>query len=158
MGRAGLRTSGRQHKGSELLMKTGDSHTRVVILGSTGSIGRSTLNVVEHDGGKRLRTWGLSAHTSGTSLIEQARRFRPRFVTVTDRDSVELVRRELRGLDVEVLEGLDGVVRMVQDPATDRVLSAIVARRAWREPGRRSRLAKRWPWPTRKPWSSPDPR
>ena len=107
-------------------MKTGDSHTRVVILGSTGSIGRSTLNVVAHDGGKRLRTWGLSAHTSGTSLIEQARRFRPRFVTVTDRDSVELVRRELRGLDVEVLEGLEGVVRMVQDPATDRVLSAIV--------------------------------
>ena len=107
-------------------MKTGDSHTRVVILGSTGSIGRSTLNVVEHDGGKRLRTWGLSAHTSGTSLIEQARTFRPRFVTVTDRDSVELVRRELRGLDVEVLEGLEGVVRMVQDPATDRVLSAIV--------------------------------
>ena len=107
-------------------MKTGDSHTRVVILGSTGSIGRSTLNVVEHDGGKRLRTWGLSAHTSGKSLIEQARRFRPRFVTVTDHHSVELVRRELRGLDVELLEGLDGVVRMVQDPATDRVLSAIV--------------------------------
>ena len=107
-------------------MKTGDSHTRVVILGSTGSIGRSALNVVEHDGGKRLRTWGLSAHTSGTSLIEQARRFRPRFVTVTDRDTVELVRRELRGLDVEVLEGIEGVVRMVQDPATDRVLSAIV--------------------------------
>ena len=108
------------------MMKTGDSHTRVVILGSTGSIGRSTLNVVEHDDGKRLRTWGLSGHRGSDCLIEQARTYRPRFVTVTDPDSVEPVRRELRGLDVEVLEGLDGVVRMVQDPATDRVLSAIV--------------------------------
>src|SRR5512135_3003377 len=100
-------------------MKIGDSLTRVVILGSTGSIGRNTLNVVEHDGGKRLRTWGLSAHTSGTALIEQARTFRPRFVTVTDLDSVEPVRRKLCGLDIEVLQGLEGVIRMVQDPATD---------------------------------------
>jgi len=107
-------------------MKTGDSLTRVVILGSTGSIGRSTLSVIEHDGGKRLRAWGLSAHTSGTSLVEQARAFRPRFVTVTDPELTELVRRALRGSDVEVLEGLEGIVRMVQDPATDRVLSAIV--------------------------------
>ncbi len=107
-------------------MKTGDALTRVVILGSTGSIGRSTLNVIEHDCGKRLRTWGLSAHTSGSALIEQARTFRPRFVTVTDPESAEPVQRALRGLDVEVLQGLEGVVRMVQDPATDRVLSAIV--------------------------------
>jgi 1-deoxy-D-xylulose-5-phosphate reductoisomerase len=107
-------------------MKTGDSLTRVVILGSTGSIGRSTLSVIEHDGGKRLRAWGLSAHTNGTSLVEQARAFRPRFVTVTDPELTELVRRELRGSDVEVLKGLEGIVRMVQDPATDRVLSAIV--------------------------------
>ncbi len=107
-------------------MKNGDSLTRVVILGSTGSIGRSTLSVIEHDGGKRLRTWGLSAHTSGPALIEQARVCRPRFVTLTDPDAAGQVRSELRGMDVEVLAGLEGLVRMVQDPATDRVVSAIV--------------------------------
>src|SRR4029077_2729637 len=52
--------------------------------------------------------------------------FHPRFVTVTDRDAGERVRRELNHLDIEVLAGTDGIIRMVQDPATDRVLSAIV--------------------------------
>ena len=107
-------------------MQPGESLTRVVILGSTGSIGRSCLSVIDHDGGRRLKTWGLSGHRSGSVLVEQARTFRPRFVTVTDPDSADLVRSELAGCDLEVLVGPDGVVRMVQDPATDRVLSAIV--------------------------------
>jgi 1-deoxy-D-xylulose-5-phosphate reductoisomerase len=107
-------------------MKPADSPTRVVILGSTGSIGRSALSVIEHDAGRRLRTWGLSAHTSGSALVEQARAARPRFVTVTDPESADRVRTALAGLDLEVLVGREGVIRMVQDPATDRVLSAIV--------------------------------
>jgi 1-deoxy-D-xylulose-5-phosphate reductoisomerase len=113
-------------KEPEILMKPSDSLTRVVILGSTGSIGRSSLSVIEHDRRKRLRAWGLSGHRSGAFLVEQARTFRPRFVTVTDRASGDLVRDGLEHLDVEVLEGIDGIIRMVQDPATDRVLSAIV--------------------------------
>ena len=108
-------------------MKPGDSLTRVVILGSTGSIGRSSLSVIEHDGGNRLRAWGLSGHRSGPALVEQARAFRPRFV---DRDRPRLgatwFAASLPDLDVEVLAGTDGIIRMVQDPATDRVLSAIV--------------------------------
>jgi 1-deoxy-D-xylulose-5-phosphate reductoisomerase len=107
-------------------MKAGDSLTRVVILGATGSIGRSTLSVIEHDGGARLRAHGLGAHSSWRALAEQARRFRPRFVVVSEADSVRLLQAELSGLDVEVLVGRAGLVRMVQDPATDRVLSAIV--------------------------------
>jgi 1-deoxy-D-xylulose-5-phosphate reductoisomerase len=107
-------------------MKAGDSITRVVILGATGSIGRSTLNVIEHDQGTRLKAWGLSAHTNWRTLVDQARSFRPRFVVVTETDSARLLQRELDGLDVEVLAGREGLIRMVQDPATDRVLSAIV--------------------------------
>ncbi|MGC8640280.1 MAG: 1-deoxy-D-xylulose-5-phosphate reductoisomerase [Isosphaeraceae bacterium] len=107
-------------------MQPGDSPTRVVILGSTGSIGKSALNVMQHDGGRRLAAWGLSGHRSGSVLVEQARSFRPRFVAVTDPDCAKLVRGELAGCDLEVLTGTEGIVRMVQDPATDRVLSAIV--------------------------------
>ena len=98
----------------------------VVLLGSTGSIGRSTLSVIAHDQGTRLRAYGLSAHCSVERLVEQARTFAPRFVAVTDPDALAPVQKSLRGTDVEVLGGLDGVVRMVQDPATDRVLTAIV--------------------------------
>jgi 1-deoxy-D-xylulose-5-phosphate reductoisomerase len=107
-------------------MEPGVTPTRVVVLGSTGSIGRSTLSVIEHDAAGRLRAWGLSAHKSWGGLIEQARATRPRFVTVTDPEGYERLRVELRVADVEVLAGRDGIIRMVQDPSTDRVLSAIV--------------------------------
>lgn len=103
-----------------------ENPTRVVVLGSTGSIGKSTLNVIEHDATRRLRAWGLSAHTSWAGLVEQARAFRPRFVTVGDLKGYEALRDDLRDADVEVLAGRDGIIRMVQDPSTDRVLSAIV--------------------------------
>src|SRR3954454_10520820 len=103
-----------------------DPLTRVVILGSTGSIGRSALSVIDHDGGARLRAWGLSGHARWRDLAAQAVAHRPRFVTLTDPELARVMERELRGTGVEVLAGLDGLVRMVQDPATDRVLSAIV--------------------------------
>jgi 1-deoxy-D-xylulose-5-phosphate reductoisomerase len=107
-------------------MERSDSLTRVVILGSTGSIGRSALSVIEHDGGARLKAWGLSAHARWKAMADQAQSHRPRFVALADPERVSLVESELRGTGVQVLAGLDGIIRMVQDPETDRVLSAIV--------------------------------
>ena len=100
--------------------------TNVVILGSTGSIGRSALSVLNHNGQTRLRALGLSAHASCEGILDQARALRPRFLTMTDPDAAAKVRSEARGLDVEVLSGQDGIIRMVQDERTDRVLNAIV--------------------------------
>jgi 1-deoxy-D-xylulose-5-phosphate reductoisomerase len=59
-------------------------------------------------------------------LVAQAVEHLPRFVSVTDPGLAGLVERELRGTGVQVLAGEDGLIRMVQDPETDRVLSAIV--------------------------------
>ena len=98
----------------------------IVILGSTGSVGRSGLSVIEHDAGQRLRTWGLSAHSQARLLVEQARATRPRYVAVTSAAAVAEVSEGLRGLGTEVLKGREGVAQMVTDPATDRVLTAIV--------------------------------
>jgi 1-deoxy-D-xylulose-5-phosphate reductoisomerase len=106
-------------------MPTGEQQN-VVILGSTGSVGRSALDVVEHDGGARLRAFGLSAHSQIGLLVEQAMVFRPRFISLTDPAAASEVRGQLRGSGVEVLSGRDGVARMVTDPSTDRVLTAIV--------------------------------
>ena len=99
---------------------------QIVILGSTGSVGRSGLDVIDHDGGQRLRAYGLSAHSQGELLVEQAKAARPRFVTVTSDEALEEVTAGVRGSGIEVLSGRDGVIRMVTDPATDRVLTAIV--------------------------------
>src|SRR5947209_19937916 len=106
-------------------MPTGEQQN-VVILGSTGSVGRSALDVVEHDGGARLRAFGLSAHSQIGLLVEQAQVFRPRFISLTDPAAASEVRGQLRGSGVEVLSGPEGVARMVADPSTDRVLTAIV--------------------------------
>ena len=107
-------------------MPSGVAFTSVVILGSTGSIGQSALSVIAHDGGARLRARGLSAHSNREVLVEQARTFRPRFITLTDPEAAASVDGQLRGIGVEMLSGTDGLVRMVQDPETDRVLNAIV--------------------------------
>ncbi len=106
-------------------MPPGDQQN-VVILGSTGSVGRSALSVVEHDSGARLRAFGLSAHSNWGQLIEQAFAFRPRYVTATDPSALAEMEGPLRGSGVELLTGRDGIARMVTDPSTDRVLTAIV--------------------------------
>ncbi len=103
-----------------------DAGQNVVILGSTGSVGRSALSVVEHDGGVRLRAFGLSAHSSVERLIAQAHEFRPRYVAVTDPAAAAGVDGQLRGSGAELLTGPDGVEAMARDPRTDRVLTAIV--------------------------------
>ncbi len=107
-------------------MERGDSLTHVVILGSTGSIGRSALAVIEHDAGARLKVWGLSAHSRWTELAEQARRHRPRHVVLSDAGQCGELASALSGTGIEVHSGLDGIERMVRDRETDRVLVAIV--------------------------------
>jgi 1-deoxy-D-xylulose-5-phosphate reductoisomerase len=107
-------------------MPQGQSQQNIVVLGSTGSVGRSALSVIQHDGGVRLKAWGLSAHVRCDDLIDQARAFRPRYIALTNPAAFDRVNGQLRGTGIEVLSGLDGLVRMVQDAETDRVLTAIV--------------------------------
>jgi 1-deoxy-D-xylulose-5-phosphate reductoisomerase len=100
----------------------------VVILGSTGSIGRSALDVIRHDGGQCLAACGLVAHTSASRLVEQAVEHRPRFVALCGPDahfSPAQIDR-LASADVQELCGPDAVDRLVRDDQTDMVLSAVV--------------------------------
>src|SRR4051812_45728762 len=101
-------------------------HTNVVVLGSTGSVGRSALGVIAHEGGARLKARGLGANTSVDVLVEQALEFRPRYITLADPSAAAAVDGQLQGSGIEVLSGPDGLARMASDPETDRVLSAIV--------------------------------
>jgi 1-deoxy-D-xylulose-5-phosphate reductoisomerase len=100
------------------------SPRRVVVLGSTGSIGTATLEVISHLP-DRLSAIGLSAHRNTEVLLRQIARHRPRWVVLTDADS----RRAIDGNSLagtEVLIGEDGIRRMVTDADTDIVVSAIV--------------------------------
>ncbi len=59
-------------------------------------------------------------------IVEQARSARPRYLALTDPGASAEVKDQLRGSGVEVLSGPEGLIRMVQDPDADRVVSAIV--------------------------------
>jgi 1-deoxy-D-xylulose-5-phosphate reductoisomerase len=94
------------------------------VLGSTGSVGTSCLDVIAALP-DRLRAVGLSAHSSCAALCEQARRFRPRWVAVTDPEAAR--RLDPAQLDgARLLTGAEGIATMVGDPEVDVVVAAIV--------------------------------
>jgi 1-deoxy-D-xylulose-5-phosphate reductoisomerase len=98
---------------------------RVVVLGSTGSIGTNCLDVIGRLG-DRLEVLGLSAHANRELLLEQAVRHRPRWVTVTDPDSVREFDAGRLPDGTCLLSGADGIATMVTDPDVDMVVAAIV--------------------------------
>lgn len=101
------------------------SRKRVVVLGSTGSIGVSSLKVIEALP-DRLEAIGLSAHSRWKELIEQAFRHRPKYVAVTDPAASREVLSQAVPPGTLVLAGEDAINAMVSDPDVDIVLTAIV--------------------------------
>ncbi len=97
---------------------------RIAVLGSTGSIGTSTLDVIAHCS-DRLELVGLSAHSNLELLAEQVARYRPRLVVLTDPETQGLASSLPPG-PCKVLVGDKGVREMVSDPEVDTVVVAIV--------------------------------
>jgi 1-deoxy-D-xylulose-5-phosphate reductoisomerase len=100
----------------------------IAILGSTGSIGRSTLSIVESHP-DRFRVFTLAAGRNLDLAFEQARRWRPRLLSVAEESGAhQLAERLARaGIDaVEVLHGSAGAVRVATHSEVDFVVSAIV--------------------------------
>src|SRR5438105_2868910 len=106
-------------------VKSEPAPRRVVVLGSTGSIGISCLDVLDHLP-DRLCALGLSAHSSWETLFEQAHRLRPRWVAVTDPDAARTLDRSRLDGACHLLTGPDSVATLVTDPDVDIVVSAIV--------------------------------
>lgn len=98
---------------------------RIVVLGSTGSVGLSTLEVVDQFP-ERLEVIGLSAHSNWKTAFEQASRYAPRWVAITDPLAAKQVDLKSLPKSTELLTGPEAVVRMVTDPDTDIVVAAIV--------------------------------
>jgi 1-deoxy-D-xylulose-5-phosphate reductoisomerase len=98
---------------------------RVAILGSTGSIGSNALDVIEHLG-EPYRAVALSAHRQAGKLLEQARRFRPAAVAVTDESPDASLVQELRATGAEVYVGPEGMEQLVARPDVDVVLASVV--------------------------------
>jgi len=101
---------------------------RIAILGSTGSIGRSTLSVVESFP-DRFQVVSLAAGNNLDAVFEQACRWRPCVVSVANEGYADVLRKKLKesGADnIEVVSGPEGTVRVATLPEADFVVSAIV--------------------------------
>jgi len=98
---------------------------KIVVLGSTGSIGTSTLDVAAASDG-RLQVIGLSANRSCQQLLEQARRVRPRWVAVTDGDSGRRFDWSELPEETQLLLGPEGIERMAAEDEVDVVVASIV--------------------------------
>ena len=97
----------------------------LVILGSTGSIGRSTLDVVAgHPGKFRLRA--LAAHSNVSMLRDQYKRFRPEYLCLADLSAGERLASELKDEPVRVVVGEDELVNLATLPEVDLVVNAVV--------------------------------
>ncbi len=99
----------------------------LTVLGSTGSIGQNTLDVVARHP-ERYRVFALTAARQVDVLFEQCRRFMPRYAVMTDPASAALLRERVRvaGLAVEVLEGAKALCDVSEASEVDAVMAAIV--------------------------------
>ncbi len=95
----------------------------LVILGSTGSIGKNTLEVIEQFP-QEFRVVGLSAHSNIELLEAQIKKHKPKFVAVTDEKSYQTLKNKITG--TQLLFGIEGLKEMVSEPEINMVINGLV--------------------------------
>lgn len=98
---------------------------QIAILGSTGSIGRQTLEVIEAHS-DLYEVYALTANRSWELLVEQARKFLPDSVVIADESLYGNVKEALAGLPVKVYAGADAMAQIVESSVIDIVVTALV--------------------------------
>lgn len=98
---------------------------RISLLGSTGSIGKNTLEIVS-EFKDRFEIGYLACGKNHVELIQQAKKFKPTAVAIYDKGRYKIVKEELVGIGVEVLAGQEGVNELATRPDIDIVVNAIV--------------------------------
>src|SRR6476661_8714056 len=101
---------------------------RIAILGSTGSIGRSTLNVIENNP-ERFQLLTMAAGSNTEAALNDARRWKPKVLSLASEQDAEKVRKQLNTegpSDIEIVHGQAGTVRVATHKEVDFVVSAIV--------------------------------
>ena len=96
---------------------------RISLLGSTGSIGRQTLDVIDACG---MEVAAITANSSVDVLEEQARRYGPELAVLMDEKAAADLKVRLADTSVKVLAGMDGLMEAAALPSADTVLTAVV--------------------------------
>ena len=98
---------------------------KIALLGSTGSIGTQTLDVVRHYPND-FQVTALAASSNITRLEEQIREFKPKMAVVFNEAKALELKHNIRDLEVEVLSGMDGLLAAAKEESADIVLTAVV--------------------------------
>lgn len=96
----------------------------ISILGSTGSIGTQTLEVVRDL--KNINVIGLTANTNIDLIEKQIDEFNPKVVAIMDEDKAKELTERVKGKDVEILSGLNGLVKVATLDEIDTVVTSVV--------------------------------
>ena len=99
----------------------------ITVLGSTGSIGVSTLDVIQRHP-EQYQVFALTAHSRMEELFQQVQQFNPRYAVMCDEQRAQTLRNRLQlvGSDTEVLIGPDALVNVAEHADVDYVMAAIV--------------------------------
>ena len=97
---------------------------KIGILGSTGSIGTQTLEIVRTN--KDIEVTALAAGSNIRLLEQQIREFRPALAAVWDPDRAAQLRENVRDLDVKIFSGMDGLLEAASEPASEILVTAVV--------------------------------
>jgi 1-deoxy-D-xylulose-5-phosphate reductoisomerase len=103
----------------------GKNIKNIAILGSTGSIGTQTLEVIR--GNENLfKVFLLTAHANADLLIAQALQFNPAYAVICDHTKYQYVKDALAGTGVQVLAGIEAIIELVTHRDIDTVVTAMV--------------------------------
>lgn len=95
----------------------------VSILGSTGSVGRQTLDIVEH---LQIPVAALTAGNNVERMAQQCRKFRPALAVMATQAAAEALRKELSDMPIEIAWGEEGLIKAATMPQADCIITAIV--------------------------------
>ena len=98
---------------------------RIAILGSTGSIGTQTLDIVRNNP-ERFEVYALTGNRNLDLLVQQAREFKPEAVCIADETLYTPLCEALSDLPVKVWAGADAIAEMVTLPSIDVIVAAMV--------------------------------
>ena len=97
---------------------------KIAILGSTGSIGTQTLDVVRKNGD--IQVLGISAGRNIKMLEEQVREFSPSLAAVWDEEAAKELKDRISDTETKVVSGMDGLLELSVMPETEILVTAIV--------------------------------
>ena len=107
---------------------------KIAVLGSTGSIGTQTLEVVRRN--RDIQVTALAAGSNAAALEAQIREFSPKVACVYDRKKAEDLKQRVRDLDVKILSGMEGLIEAAVEPSAGIVVTAVVGMIGIRQIGR----------------------